>query len=224
VLMIGLFGLIWWFGIAVETQAGFSGNDRYLVFGTAPIAIVGGIAWGWFALTVAAALRGLSERRASGLRRAATPAFALAAGTAAAVVLFLAWPPWIGRNIISLPRTHRALVYQAHLREDLTKAVGELGGPARVLGCGSVMTEGFQVPMVAWTLGVHTLRVQATPTGLVPPPWPNVIFQTRAQSNSSLLPSPAQIIAWEHDGAGYTLAAHVRTFRVFSSCTGRVTL
>ena len=28
-----------------------------------------------------------------------------------------------------------------------------------------VMTEGFQVPMVAWTLGVRTLRVEAEPTG-----------------------------------------------------------
>ena len=53
------------------------------------------------------------------------------------------------------------------------------------------MTEGFQVPMVAWTLGVHTLRIEATPSTLVGPPWPAVILQTRAQSNSHLLPTPA---------------------------------
>ena len=222
-LTIGLFGFIWWFGIALETQAGFSGNDRYLVLGTAPVAIVGGIAWGWFAQAVGSILRRLAGW-ASGLRRLATPLFTVPAGAVVAVVVFFAVPPWIGTKVRSLPATHRALVYQAHLREDLTKAVSELGGPARVLRCGSVMTEGFQVPMVAWTLGVHTLRVEAEPTGLAPPPWPNVIFQTRAQSNSSLLPTPAQIIAWERDGARYTLVAHVRTFRVFSTCTGRVTL
>ena len=31
-----------------------------------------------------------------------------------------------------------------------------------------------------------------------------------------------QIIAWEHDGAPYKLVAHVRTFRVFSTCAGKV--
>ena len=39
---------VWWLGVAIETQAGFSGNNRYLVLGTAPVAIVGGVAWGWF--------------------------------------------------------------------------------------------------------------------------------------------------------------------------------
>ena len=68
------------------------------------------------------------------------------------------------------------------------------------------MTEGFQVPMVAWTLGVRTLRIEAPPTTLAPPPWPAVILQTRAQSNSTLLPTPAQIIAWERAGAHYTLS------------------
>ena len=67
------------------------------------------------------------------------------------------------------------------------------------------MTEGFQVPMVAWKLGVHTLRVEAEPSTLAGPPWPDVILQTRAQSNSTLLPTPAQIIAWEHEGAHYRL-------------------
>ncbi len=51
------------------------------------------------------------------------------------------------------------------------------------------MTEGFQVPLVAWTLGVHTLDVEASPAAGAPPPAaPNVILQTRAQSNSTPLP------------------------------------
>ncbi len=52
------------------------------------------------------------------------------------------------------------------------------------------MTEGFQVPMLAWTLGVHTTQVQASPVSSAgpPPPAPNVIFQTRAQRNAHLLP------------------------------------
>jgi hypothetical protein len=217
-LGLGLFGFVWWLGVAVETQAGFSGNNRYLVLGTAPVAIAGGIAWGWFAGSLAGVIRRFSGR-VSGLR---ADRFAMPAGTAVAIALFLAVPPWIGTNIVSLPRTHHALVYQAHLREDLTAAVRKAGGAHALLSCGAVMTEGFQVPMTAWTLGVHTLRVQATPNTLAGPPGPAVILQTRAQSNSHLLPSPAQIIAWERAGTRYHLIAHVRTFRVFSTCASKV--
>lgn len=206
-LMIGLFGLVWWMGIAVETQGGFSGNKRYLVLGTASVAIAGGVAWGWLAAGVARLLRRMTR-----------PVMALPAGATVAIGLFLAVPPWIGQDIVSLPRTHRALVYQAHLREDLVAAVRDSGGARALLRCGTVMTEGYQVPMVAWILGVHTLRVEAPPPAMVGPPWPDVILQTRAQSNSTLLPLPAQILAWEHEGAHYTLVAHVRTFRVFSTC------
>jgi hypothetical protein len=43
----GAIGWLWWVGIAVLTQAGFSGNDRYLVLGSALISIAGGVGWGW---------------------------------------------------------------------------------------------------------------------------------------------------------------------------------
>jgi hypothetical protein len=210
VLALGLFGFVWWIGIAVETQSGFSGNARYLVLGTACLAIAGGVAWGWLAAGVMAFLR-----------RRSRAVVALPAGATLAVGLFLAVPPWIGHQVVSLPRTHRALVYQAHLREDLVQAVRLSGGAAALLRCGTVMTEGFQVPMVAYTLGVHTLRIEAPPPGMVGPPWPNVILQTRAQSDSTLLPLAPQILAWEREGAHYTLVAHVRTFRVFSTCPRR---
>jgi hypothetical protein len=222
-LGLGVFGLVWWLGIAFETQAGFSGNNRYLVLGTAPVAIAGGVAWGWFSRTLADWIRRLAGVLGSGFRRLTAPAFAVSGGVVVAIALFLAVPPWIGTNIISLPRTHHALVYQAHLREDLTAAVQKAGGKNALLNCGTVMTEGFQVPMVAWTLGVRTLQVEAEPSNLAGPPWPAVILQARAQSNATLLPTPQQIIAWEHEGAKYKLIAHVRTFRVFSTCASKVT-
>jgi hypothetical protein len=222
---LGVFGYAWWLGVAIETQAGFSGNNRYLVLGTAPVAIVGGVAWGWFSSALGDGLRKLWARR-KGAGGGPRPSFSLPAGMAVAVVLFLVLPSWIGKGIVSLPRTHHALVYQAKLRSDLTAAVAKAGGPHALLNCrgrpASVMTEGFQVPMVAWTLGVHTLRIEATPSSQAGPPWPGVILQARAQSNSTLLPTPQQIIAWEHDGAPYRLVAHVRTFRAFSTCAGKV--
>src|SRR5262249_18727809 len=154
------------------TQAGFSGNNRYLVLGTAPVAIVGGVAWGWFSGALGEWLRRLSARREGAGRLGGGVAMPAAAAGAGALVRRA--PTWIGKGIVSLPRTHHALVYQAKLRTDLTAAVAKAGGADALLRCGPVMTEGFQVPMVAWTLGVHTLRIQATPSKLVGPPWPAV--------------------------------------------------
>jgi hypothetical protein len=205
-LSLGVLGFAWWIGVAIETQAGFSGNDRYLVLGAALIGIAGGVGWAWGASGVARLLRG----------RWRVPAAVLAA-----VGVFLAVPPSIfKKGVTSLPATHGALVYQAHLRDDLSRAVSELGGPGRILRCGTVMTEGFQVPMVAWALGVHTVQIEAPPASTANPgPAPNVIFQARANRTAFALPV---VQAWTH--AGYRLVAHVRTFSVYSSCRDRVAL
>jgi hypothetical protein len=210
----GVAGIGWWVLIGILTQAGFSGNDRYLVLGAALVAIAGGAGWGWAALglmNLVGRLRG--SARGFG-------ASAIAGGGAAVLVaaVFMALPPWIGSNVVDVPRTHRALVYQAHLRADMSRVVQDLGGPARILRCGSVMTEGFQVPMLAWTLGVHTLRIAASPLSVTHPgAAPNVIFQARAQRSAHLLPV---IGAWK--GVHYRLIAHVRTFRVYSNCPVKV--
>jgi hypothetical protein len=202
--------------VSVETQAGFSGNDRYLVLGTALISIAGGVGWGWGAAAVARLLKRLELRRGS----TSFPSLAAAtgAGTSLAALVLIATPPWIGPSILDVPATHRSLAYQAKLRTDLSRAIRALGGPKRILRCGTVMAEGFQVPMIAYELGVRTMRVQAPPNPIAPAPWPNVIFQTRDTRHAALLPVPVQIIAWEHDGARYTYR-HVRTFRVFSTCS-----
>jgi hypothetical protein len=215
-LAVGLFGFAWWLGIAIETQAGFSGNNRYLVLGTAPVALCGGVAWGWLAQSVGRVVRWLGRQLAS-LRALAAPRFAPSAGIALAVGLFLAFPPWIGKNIISLPSTHRELVYQAHLREDLSAAVNRIGR-REILGCGTVMTEAFQVPMVAYYLGVHTLRIQAPPPvpGTGTPP--NVIFQTRAHPYARLMPI---IRPWHIQ---YSLIDDQRTFRVFTDCAAKAAI
>jgi hypothetical protein len=223
-VVVGAVGWLWWIGVSVETQAGFSGNDRYLVLGSALVAISGGVGWGWAAAVAAGAIRRLGPRGMAGRLRPGVAGASLA-GTALALAVGIGTPPWFGPSVVDLPATHRALVYQAHLRQDLSTAIRELGGPSRVLSCGTVMAEGFQVPMVAYDLGVRITRVQAPPTPpagappgwLAPGPGPNVIFQTRDTSHAALLPLPAQIRAWERDGAHYAMR-RVRTFYVFSSC------
>jgi hypothetical protein len=213
-LLAAALGAGWWVLIAILTQAGFSGNDRYLVLGAALVAIAGGAGWGWAAHTVAGLVRRLSASRG----RPAAPALAAGGGALLAAVVFMATPPWIGGHVVDVQATHRALVYQARLREDMTNAVAKLGGPGKVLACGTVMTEGFQVPMLAWTLGVHTLQIESStlPVSSLPDP-PNVIFQTRAQRHAHLLP-----IVGDPSKGRYRLVTHVRTFRVYSNCAGKL--
>ncbi|HEV7174066.1 MAG TPA: hypothetical protein VGN29_01165 [Solirubrobacteraceae bacterium] len=207
-------GFGWWVVISVMTQIGFSGNDRYLILGAALVEIAGGVGFGWAALELS---HWLSRRYSAGSRRLASGVgtWAVAAAIGAC---FLLLPQWIG-GLVHIRKIHKALVYQAHLREDLTKAVAQVGGPARVLRCGSVMTEGFQVPMVAWALGVHTLQIEAPPNGGPPPPAPNVIFRTRAQRNATPLP-----LLSDWPNVHFQRVGHVRTFSVYSNCTGNVTL
>lgn len=220
-LALGGGGFLWWLGIAAETQLGFAGNSRYLELGTALVVIAGGVAWGWIAIAAARGLRLIARsRRARG--RFAAGELALPAGGLLAVAVLVASPPWIGRNVIDLPGQERALVYQAELRADLGRAIARSGGRQALLRCGAVMTEAYQIPMLAWMLGVPISRLEPAPTRPAGPPWPGVVFQDRAQRRSALLPAPAQLRAWEHAGARYTLLGRTRTFSVFSTCPPKV--
>jgi hypothetical protein len=191
--LMGIGGLAWFVVIAIMTQIGFSGNNRYLVLGAAMVDICGAVGFGWAAREIAGLL---ARRRASTSRSAAPVATGarpwLATGLVALIFGF--GPTWIGSSLISIPRTHGSLEYQAHLRQAMRTLTARFGGERRVLACGTVMTEGFQVPMVAWTLGVPTTRIEAPPIngGAADPEpaadAPRVVLQTRDTRSASLLP------------------------------------
>jgi hypothetical protein len=188
--LLAIGGLAWFVVIAVMTQIGFSGNNRYLVLGAALVDICAAVGYGWAAREVAVlAARALRARRPAGARIARP---ALAWGSAALLgLIFVFGPNWVGGNLISIPRTHGSLVYQARLRQGLNALVTRFGGPQKVLACGTVMTEGFQVPMVAYVLGVATPRIEAPPADSAPAaagPAPNLILQTRDTRSAHLLP------------------------------------
>jgi hypothetical protein len=230
--LAALAGIAWWVVIAVLTQAGFSGNNRYLVLGAALIEVTGGVAFGWAAIELARWRRRLMERTVG---EEAINRFPLLSGYAPTVLLlalvFAFIPGFVGNSMTDIQRTHRSLVYQAHLRQDLSAVIAKFGGAKRILACGSVMTEGFQVPMAAYALDERTLLVldEPNPVLRVPPsqaypgPGPSTILQTRAQSNASLLPSPTAVRDWQHNGTPYTTYIHVRSFRLFSRCPAKVT-
>ena len=46
-------------------------------------------------------------------------------------------PNWVGYNLISIPRTHGSLVYQARLRSAMGNLVARYGGTGKVLACGT---------------------------------------------------------------------------------------
>lgn len=223
----GLFGFAWWILIALETQAGFSGNDRYLVIGSGFIEICGAGGFGWAALALAGwsrkrlAARGLLggsgesisggvDPPRSGASRASLP---LAAATVLLALVFVFFPNWLGSNVIDLSRTHRSLVYQATLRRDLAALIKKAGGVQKLKACGAghIMVEGFQVPMAAWYFDTRTLdildqpNVNAAAQAVPATPWPNVIFQDRDTGNprQPLLPLVQTIKDWEHAGAHY---------------------
>jgi hypothetical protein len=209
-VVVGVLGLGWWVLIGIMTQAGFSGNDRYLVLGAALIEIAGAVGWGWAAVELAAfARRRVPEKR--------VPTAGLVGSSVALLALVFAFiPGWVANSLIDVQRTHRALVFQAQLRTSASEAVRRVGGRSAVYACGSVMTEGFQVPMLAYTLGVHTLDVRASPQSpSAAGAAPNVIFQARAQRHSRLLPALSD---WP--GTRYKLVLRTRRFKVYEHCNG----
>ena len=62
----GVLGFGWWILISIMTQAGFSGNDRYLVLGASMIEIAGGVTFGWAAYELGRARRDGCRRRGDG--------------------------------------------------------------------------------------------------------------------------------------------------------------
>ncbi|MGI8712046.1 MAG: hypothetical protein ACR2NR_02455 [Solirubrobacteraceae bacterium] len=211
--LAGVVGLSWWVLISILTQAGFSGNNRYLVIGSSLVDICGGVAWGLAACALGALLaRVLRLGPADGTSAGSEAGRVVGVLVTAAVVLLLS-PNLVTQDLNVLPRTHRALVYQAHLRNGAASLVRRYGR-RQLLACGSVMTEGFQVPMVAWTLDVHTDQVLGPPpAGLPPGTAPNVILQTRASRNLALLPFLSQ---WPT--VHYHYVGHSGPFRLFTHC------
>jgi hypothetical protein len=209
-IALGLAGVVWFVLIALMTQLHFSGNDRYLVLGAALLDVCGAVGFGVLVLALARAGTAIASRTG---RRAGRGLGG--AAVALSLAVFLLAPDWIGGGtLISLPALHGELVYQARLRESLSREIAAAGGPRHALACGSVMTEGFQVPMVAYALGVRTARVDGPPppTGAVGAA-PNLVLQTRATRSSQLLP---YMSTWP--SVHYTVHGGDGPFHLYTHC------
>jgi hypothetical protein len=185
-------GLAWLALVMVMTEAGYSGNFRYLLVPVGLGCVLAGVGWARLLGTLTARLPGLDERRP----RATAVTLALAVGALAASSL-----PFAGRLIEGAPREAAKLRYEALLYGSLERAVERAGGRARVLACGRPVTGDFQVPGLAWRLRVAGIDVRLDPreagTVFRAPPILGARPEPRLQSARSRLRPVARAGPWQ---------------------------
>jgi hypothetical protein len=171
-----------WVGlVALMTQGGFSGNERYLAMPVALGCVLAGAGWAW-------AARGLGQ-----LGARAVPGAARFAGPLAAVLLLAAAFPFALPRLGQLDNDNQVLHFQAKLRDQLQVALHEYGGRGRALACGTPYAGAYNVAMVSWFLDVPGERV-GYQTWLPDAP-PGVAF--RARSRDTVNPTPPVTKDWK---------------------------
>ena len=162
---LAVIAAIWVAEVAYMTNDGFSGNARYLIMPAAIVCLLGGLGIGWL---VAAVPR---------VRSATGPA---AAGLAVLAALAMGLPA-----AVDLPAAVRSVTYQSRLNDGVGPAIERAGGAAALRRCGTPYTGPFQVPVVAWHLGLHTNQV----TSLHPAVVPAVVFRVANARGRPPVPS-----------------------------------
>ena len=155
--------------VALMTEAGYSGNLRYLILPAA--------------LTAVAAAVGLVRLGETIAGRLASARAGLVAGVVLGAALLASAAP----RAAALPDEVEALAYQGRLYDDLGRAVANAERDGAV-DCGRPVTGAFHVPAVAWQLRVHTGEVS-----LEPEP-PTIVFRAptaRGQDADPSLPASA---------------------------------
>lgn len=200
----GLFGFLWWLGIALETEAGFAGNPRYAVLGVMFIWISGCTAYGWACIGLATVAARTWERLGASLSSFGRDALApgawtwlAAASTLVVLVVFALVPDRFTDRMPTVSSIRYEQRYQAELRERYADLIRDAGGVAALKRCGTVMSNKYQVTMLAWDLGVPIYDVQAQANIPEVRPGPNVVFQNQTTSGRSLGPDNAVMRGWE---------------------------
>jgi hypothetical protein len=176
-LTLALFagGVAWFLLIAGMTEAGFAGNQRYLILATAAAAVLGGVG----ATRVLQGIDVLGRRTFKSPR--AGPAtvittFVLAIGISA---------PFIVEKANNTGRVLGGLRHEALVYHDLKGIIAEAGGRERLSTCGGIFSGPFQTQMVAYLMHIHGIQVGWRVT-----PAPGVAFRTRTVPNGPLVVKP----------------------------------
>jgi hypothetical protein len=174
-LILAGLAVAWIVLVAVMTQAGFSGNERYLIV-PASISLVlagAGVAW--------------SIRRVLPARLPLARPLRLAAVVAVATVSAL----YVGR---SLPDTMRVYAFEVAVNREAARAIAKAGGKAAVASCPRVSTNLYLQQRLAWELDRPAATVAR---------WPireGVLMRTRLTAADPVLPTRmnAPIVARTH--------------------------
>ncbi len=166
-------GLAWLALVAIMTEQGYAGNQRYLIVTTAAICVLGGVGFGHIFEGLRIGVTRLTKRPTAGLA-AASAVFGLG---------LVALTPVIKDKVDNTGETAEKLEYEASLWANLPEAIEKAGGRDVLLRCGSVYSGPFQTQMVAYELGVHGLDVAA----LVPTVPPGLAFQTHTVRDGPLV-------------------------------------
>jgi hypothetical protein len=173
-LALAIGGLAWALVVAVMTQAGFAGNQRYLITTTVVVCVLGGMG-------TVRVLQGVEW----GARRWFGPQRAPAITAAALVAGVLIGSPTIVAKANNEARVRGGLEHEAYLWHDLKGLIDEAGGKQKLLACGGVYSGPFQTQMVAYELGLHGIQV-----GWKVTPPPGALFRTRTVPDGPLVTKP----------------------------------
>ncbi len=168
-------GLAWFLLIAGMTEAGFAGNQRYLILSTAAAAVLGGMGAALVVQGVDTFARRLFKSPRAGPAAAAT-AFVLALGL---------FGPFIIEKANNAQRVLGGLRHEAVVYHDLKGTIAAAGGRQRLLTCGGVYSGPFYTQMIAYLLHLHGIQVGWRVT-----PAPGVAFRARTVPNGPLVIQP----------------------------------
>jgi hypothetical protein len=175
-VLLAAAGALGWFAlVAGMTQAGFAGNQRYLIISTSLVAILGGVG----AARVLQGVGWLGERR-FGSSRAGTKTAAVACLGALVISA-----PFIREKWDNTGRVAGGLDHEAELWHDLKVLLERNGGRHTLLACGGVFGGPFQTQMIAYELGIHGIDIGWRGT-----PPPGVLFRTRTVPDGPLVSKP----------------------------------
>ena len=171
--LIGL-ALVWACEVGLLAQTRMAaGEQRFLIVSAAFGCVAGGVGlerlvrW-----ATAAACRIARTQRLK----------VLAASCAAGLIVMASVPSALKTELLSSKPGQQA-AFEAKLHRDLPTVIVEAGGRDRLLRCGNIAAGPFQVPVVAWALGLHIEDFTPSVEDA------NVVFITRDTRRSRPKPS-----------------------------------
>jgi hypothetical protein len=210
-LALSLVCAAWLAEVAITTQARMgSGDERYLIVSYALGCVLAGVGWSRLVHDGAAWL---------GRRCPSMSVTAARAGAIAVAVVVAA--PFVGQRLGELSNTLGEVPYQAHKYGELASLIDRAGGRQRILACGPVTSDIYQMPALAWQLGLHQadILIAAAPKGtpteghIVAVPTAGTVFRTRTTRHSPLLPARL-------GSAAFHVLATTDQWQVLSTCGG----